>query len=73
MSTIIIDVALAAHRYQKLYQGRAQHLLVQSRDGRKVRLPLVNFRSFLTHEGVYGTFMITFDSNNKLQNIKKMN
>lgn len=73
MSTIIIDVALPAHRFQKLYEGRAQYLLVQSRDGRRVQLPLAIFRSFLTHKGVYGTFMVAFDSNNKLQNIKRMN
>ena len=73
MSTIIIDVALAAHKFQKLYEGRAQNLLVNSRDGRRIQLPLAIFRSFLTHEGVHGSFMVKFDANNKLLDIKKIN
>lgn len=73
MSTIIIDVAVAADRFQKLYAGTAKYLLVNSRDGRRVQLPLTIFRSFLTHQGVYGSFMVKFDENNKLLDIKKIN
>jgi len=73
MSTVIIDVALVADKFQKLYQGTARNLLVNSRDGRRIQLPLAIFRPFLTHQGVFGVFMVKFDANNKLLDIKKIN
>lgn len=73
MQTIIVDIALAAEKYQKLYQGTAKNVLTTSRDGRRVQLPLMAFRPFLTHEGVFGTFVVKFDDTNKLQDIKKIN
>ena len=72
MSVIIVDIVLEAHKFQKLYEGRAQNLLVNSRDGRRIQLPLAIFRQFLTHQGVHGSFMVKFDANNKLLNIKRI-
>ncbi|KJZ14265.1 MAG: DUF2835 domain-containing protein [Marinomonas sp.] len=71
MALVVVDVALAAHKFQDLYQGRAKYLVVQSRDGRNIQLPLTIFRPFLTHSGIYGTFEVEFDQNYRLVDIKK--
>lgn len=73
MSTIVIDVALVAYKFEEMYKGRVRNLLVSSRDGRRIQLPLTIFRPFLTHQGVFGAFMVKFDENNKLLDIQKIN
>ncbi|OUR78266.1 topoisomerase II [Marinomonas sp. 42_23_T18] len=71
MALVVVDVALAAHKFLDMYQGKSKYLLVQSRDGRRIQLPLTIFRPFLTHSGIYGTFEVEFDQNYRLLDIKK--
>ncbi|RDL43152.1 DUF2835 domain-containing protein [Marinomonas piezotolerans] len=71
MAKIIIDVDLSAHQYKEMYRGTKKYLVAQSRDGRKVQLPLSVFQRFVTLKGVYGVFEIEFDENRKLVGIEK--
>lgn len=59
-------LAISAERYLAYYQGSAQEVVVRSEDNKIIRFPARAIRPFVTHDGVYGRFEITFDENNKL-------
>jgi hypothetical protein len=72
MPTLVFDIALSAERLRVVYQGHANRILVQSRDGRSVSVPAHYFRRFLTHDGVYGSFELEFSTAGKLLNLKRL-
>jgi hypothetical protein len=72
MPSLVLDVALSAERLVAVYQGRANRILVQSRDGRRVSVPAHHFRPFLTHEGVYGSFVLEFSDKGELVSLQRL-
>ena len=72
MQQLIIDLALPAERYLAWYQGRAERVLIHSRDGRRVSLPAHHLRPFLTHGGVYGSFLLSFTDEGKLLKLERL-
>jgi hypothetical protein len=73
MPSLVLDIALSAERLRAIYQGRANRILLQSRDGRRVSLPAHHVRPFLTHEGVYGAFELEFSAAGELVNLRRLN
>lgn len=65
-SGIRFRLAISAEEYLAYYQGSAQEVVVHSDDNKIVRFPASAIRKFVTHDGIYGSFEITFDENNKL-------
>jgi hypothetical protein len=72
MASLLLDLALSAERMRAVYQGRANRILVQSRDGRRVSVPAHHFRPFLTHEGVYGCFELEFNAAGQLLGLRRL-
>lgn len=72
MSSLVFDIALSAERLRVVYQGRVNRILVKSRDGRNVSVPAHHFRSFLTHEGVYGCFELEFSATGELLSLRRL-
>ena len=72
MQTLIVDLALPAERYLAWYQGQAGRVLMHARDGRSISLPAHYLRPFLTHEGVYGSFVLTFTDAGKLVSFERL-
>jgi hypothetical protein len=72
MPSLVFDIALSAERMRLVYQGVANRIVVQSRDGRSVSVPAHHFRPFLTHVGVYGSFELEFSVNGKLLSLKRL-
>lgn len=72
MPSLVLDVALSAERLRAVYQGRANRILLHSRDGRRVSLPAHHFRAFLTHEGVYGSFVLEFSPAGELLSLRPL-
>ena len=72
MQQLIIDLALPAERCLAWYQGRAERVLMYSRDGRRVSLPAHHLRPFLTHQGVYGSFLMQFTDEGKLLKLERL-
>ena len=70
MPVLILDIALSAQSLRAVYQGRANRVLVHSRDGQKISLPAHHLRPFLTHVGVYGSFVLEFDATGKLLSLR---
>jgi hypothetical protein len=72
MPSLVIDVVLPAERLIAVYQGHANRILMKSRDGRTVSVPAHHFRPFLTHDGVYGTFVLEFSTAGQLLSLKRL-
>ena len=72
MQQLILDLALPAERYLAWYQGRAERVSMVSRDGRRVSLPAHHLRPFLTHQGVYGSFVLQFTDEGKLIKLERL-
>ena len=65
-SSIRFRLAISAEDYLAYYQGSAQVVVVRSEDNQTIRFPANAIRKFVTCDGIYGDFEITFDENNKL-------
>ncbi|MFT2109623.1 DUF2835 family protein [Marinomonas sp. 2405UD68-3] len=72
MAKIVLDVSVSAFKFKEMYRGTVKNLMAKSRDGRNVQLPLQVFKSFVTHQGLYGTYEVEFDDKNKLVGVKKI-
>jgi len=65
-SSFRFRLALSAEECLAYYQGSAQFVIAYSEDNKTIRFPASAIRKFVTHDGVFGNFEITFDENNKL-------
>ncbi|RVU40837.1 DUF2835 family protein [Rheinheimera riviphila] len=55
------------------YQGIIQYVLVQAESGERVQLRAENFRAFITHNGLSGSFELTTTEQGKFIALKKIN
>ncbi len=69
---LIIDIRITAEEYLKSYSGVARTVFTRSRDGRSIRFPANILRPFVTRDGIDGSFVITFDENQKFQDIRRL-
>ncbi|WP_313056252.1 DUF2835 domain-containing protein [Pseudomonas lopnurensis] len=72
MPNLVLDIALSADRMKAVYQGRANRVLIRSRDGTRVSLPAHHLRPFLTSEGVYGSFELEFAEQGRLLRLRRL-
>lgn len=72
MPSLVLDIALSAEQFLAVYQGRANRILVRSRDGRRVSVPAHHFRAFLTHEGIHGSFELEFSAAGELLKLQRL-
>jgi len=72
MASIRVDIASPAERYVALYSGKAKVIHAVSQDGLKVQFPGAVLNRFVTHDGVFGTFDVHFDQDNKLMSIERI-
>ena len=69
-SSIRFRLAISAEEYLAYYQGSAQVVVARSDDNKTIRFPASAIRKFVTRDGVFGSFEISFDENNKLISIQ---
>ena len=72
MPSLVLDIALPADRLLAVYEGRANRILIRSREGRSVSLPAHHLRPFVTSEGVFGSFQMEFDREGKLTALRRL-
>ncbi len=72
MLRLVLDIALPADRLLAVYQGRANRILIRSREGKSVSLPAHHLRPFLTSAGVFGSFEIEFSADGKLIGLRRV-
>jgi hypothetical protein len=69
MQTVTVRLKISPERFQAYYQGVVEYVVAQSIDGRTIQFPARVLRPFVSHQGVQGTFEITFDATLKFQSI----
>lgn len=72
MKSIIVNIAISAEEFQRLYEGNVKTVFARSIDGRSIRFPAGILRPFVLHTGVRGTFEIEFDEENRFKAIKRL-
>ncbi|WP_437880848.1 DUF2835 domain-containing protein [Pseudomonas sp. LRF_L74] len=72
MPSLVLDIALTTERFLAVYQGRANRVLLHSRDGRKVSLPAHHLKPFLRHDGIHGSFELEFNNQGELLELRPL-
>jgi hypothetical protein len=72
MPSLVLDVSLTSEEFLAVYQGRANRVLLRSRDGRRVSLPAHHLRPYLGHGGIRGTFELEFSSEGALLSLRRL-
>lgn len=54
------------------YKGNAKNLIVTLNNGKRVQLPLINFRPYVSELGLQGHFEVTFTNEFKLVSLIKL-
>ena len=70
--TIEVALAIPADEYVAMYQGSVRDVVARAQDGRTVRFPARILQPFVTHQGVYGRFVIRFDASNRFAGISRL-
>lgn len=63
--SIRFRLSISAEDYLAYYQGSARVVIARSEDNKTVQFPASAIRKFVTHDGIYGRFEMTFDESNK--------
>ena len=69
---VIIDISISHDEYLLWYQGTVKNVYTHCIDGRSVRFPAKILQPFVTHNGVRGRFMISFDEHKKFKGITRL-
>ncbi|QEY15667.1 DUF2835 family protein [Cellvibrio sp. KY-GH-1] len=72
MKSIIVNLAISAEEFQRLYEGSVKTVFAHSIDGRSIRFPANILRPYVMHSGVRGTFQIDFDDENRFKAINRV-
>lgn len=64
-------LSLPADQWILYYKGQVQSIVVTTFQGTRISIPARNFVPFVGHSGIYGTFEISFDANNRIQSLHK--
>ncbi|WP_181298741.1 DUF2835 domain-containing protein [Pseudomonas sp. Q2-TVG4-2] len=72
MPSLVLDIVLPAEKLLAVYQGRANRILIKSREGTSVSLPAHHLRPFLTMAGVFGSFELEFSQEGKLIRLRRL-
>jgi hypothetical protein len=63
---------ISQQQFLRYYQGSANAIQVVSECGKRLHLPAIRVRPFLTHSGINGRFLLTIDSNNRFIDLQKI-
>ena len=63
---------LPVHKIERIYQGNARYILVESDGGLTLQLPATNFREYVDTDGIHGRFRVHIDENNRIINLRRL-
>ncbi len=65
-------ISLSSEEVRTIYEGQTRFVLVKTNEGLKLQLPAINFRQYVTKDGIHGRFRLSTDANNRLQRLVKL-
>ena len=63
---------LPAHKIERIYQGNARYILVESDEGLTLQLPAINFRDHVAEDGIHGRFVVRIDDDNRIRSLRRL-
>ena len=63
---------ISAREVLRYYRGEVNMVAVTAEDGTTVRFHAANLRPYLNHAGVHGRFLLRFDQENKLVELRRL-
>lgn len=69
---IRFDLDITAEQYLHYYSGLAREVQVRSIDGRRVQFPANILQPFVTHHGIQGEFILSYDDDNRVADIRRV-
>jgi hypothetical protein len=72
LQQVIVDIHISTDEYIKYYQWPGTQVHCRARDGRSVSFPASLLQRFLLHNGIRGSFVISFDGQGKFSSIKRL-
>ena len=72
MNELVVDIRISPDEYVKQYRAANCMVSTHARDGRSVRFPADILQPFLLHNGIVGSFKISFDSDGKFKTIMRI-
>lgn len=65
-------LAIRPEKYLAYYEGAVHQIVVTLASGKRLQFPADALRPFVTHDGVYGEFVLRVNAENQLQDIKRV-
>ncbi len=72
MLSLLFDISIPSQEYLRVYQGSANRVLIRSRNGRTISLPARHLQPFLTHDGIHGSFIMEFNAQGQLLDLRRV-
>ena len=70
--SVTVDINISSDEFKKMYEGSANMVSCVARDGRRIKFPAKILQPYLTHSGISGSFLISFDANMKFQSVDRL-
>lgn len=72
MLSLVFDISIPAQEFLRVYQGTANRVLIRSRIGRTISLPARHLQPFLTRNGISGSFIMEFNAQGQLLDLRRL-
>ncbi|OED43475.1 hypothetical protein ACH42_10145 [Endozoicomonas sp. (ex Bugula neritina AB1)] len=72
MPTAVFSISLNSDQVLQFYKGLKQRVQVRTESGQSMSIPYDNLLKFVTREGIYGRFEITYSNDGKLGGLRKL-
>ena len=71
MQRVVVSLRISADKMLSVYRGGARTVWTKTSDGRTIEFPADLLRKFVSEDGVYGSFEICFDGQNRLISMRR--
>jgi hypothetical protein len=68
----VISVNLNKEQVLQYYKGVSTRVQCYDKNGQRMDLPIDIFLKYVTHEGIFGTFEITYDERGKFKCLQRI-
>lgn len=69
--TAEFDLSIAPREYLKYYERKVNWVVVTSTKGFTIRFPANLLSAHITHEGIYGRFILTYSKSGKVCSLNR--
>lgn len=70
---VMFELNISAAEYLQFYQGSVSSVLVNSFCGKKIQFPANRLQRYVTQNGIYGRFTLTYTGTGKIIELVKVN